>query len=66
MKFNLTIDCDNAAFDGSNLGPELFMILQELARVAKYYNADDPTIGLEPVFDSNGNRIGTFGLLTDD
>lgn len=59
MKLTITIDCNNAAFEDENLGPEIAHILTELAE--RY---DGPLgvfeIGTAPwnLHDANGNHCG--------
>lgn len=56
--FTLTIDTDNAAFDG-NLGEELF---ECLTRVRDKVASGEPDGNVR---DTNGNTVGKF-QLTDD
>lgn len=58
-KFSMDIACDNAAFDGDNLGQELRWVL---ANVARGIGAGDRK---GSVRDSNGNIIGTFRVTED-
>ena len=48
MRFNLTIDCDNAAFEEDAAG--------EVARIVAEYFQGEPDN--RPLFDVNGNRVG--------
>jgi hypothetical protein len=60
MKFKLTIDCDNAAFE-DGVHYELADILTRLAiRVRNDLTGSRTEI---PVFDHNGNTVG-WGKLT--
>jgi hypothetical protein len=56
MKFTLTIDTDNAAFDDGNLTLEVSAILEEAAK--RVY--DGSTEG--SLLDGNGNTVGAFSL----
>jgi len=62
-KLVIEIDCNNAAFDGADFGPELENILRNYAfRVAFESRGTFPT---ETVLrDHNGNRVGTATLKT--
>lgn len=56
MQFTVTIDTDNAAFDGDDCGAELARILREIAQKVED-GADEGN-----AFDINGNRVGSFEL----
>ena len=52
----ITINTENAAFEGENYGPEVARILRELANIL---TADLlPNYAPLPLYDSNGNRVG--------
>ena len=57
MKFKLTIDCDNAAFEDNGTGAELHNILVRLAN--RLANTDDiDNTWNHALLDSNGNTVG--------
>ena len=59
VKFTLSIECDNAAFDGSDAGPELARILLSLARdVAADLRFNGRDSGR--LRDGNGNVVGAW------
>jgi hypothetical protein len=62
MKFNLTIDCDNAAFHPDPT-PEIERILAKLAKEVQshlgFYNSAELCYAEKALFDINGNRVGT-------
>lgn len=55
MKFTIEIQCDNAAFDGNNIGYETATILRDAAK--KLETLDGSVISFS-LFDSNGNKVG--------
>jgi hypothetical protein len=57
MQFNLTINCDNAAFDDGNLFNELQRILDTTN--VEYYQR------YQELHDINGNIVGKFELVED-
>lgn len=57
MKFTLSIDVDGAAFDYS-AGSEIARILRELAAKTER-DGENCTANSYPLFDVNGNRVGT-------
>ncbi len=64
MKFSLTFDCGNAAFDNGDLHWEIARILHDCAH--RVNNG-----GFEPdssfvIWDNNGNTIGTMTLTEED
>lgn len=56
MRFTLTINCDNAAFDNENREQEVFDILGMVRGLV----LDGDTEGT--IRDSNGNTVGKFEL----
>lgn len=56
MKFKLTMSCDNAAFEGDNLSPEIGDIL----RAVEGQLLNGETSGT--CFDVNGNKVGMWEL----
>ena len=56
MKFTLTIDTDNAAFDDGNLTLEIARVLDDASGMV-YEGRTDGAL-----FDDNGNRVGGFSL----
>jgi hypothetical protein len=54
--FYLSISCDNAAFEGD----ELYIETGRLVHYAAEQFSDGRTLG--PLFDSNGNEVGHWGL----
>jgi len=61
MKLKITIDTDNAAFEGDNLGPELARLLRYAADGAEALE-DQPAEWKLPLRDLNGNYVGTAVL----
>jgi len=59
MKFELTIDCDNAAFE-DDATPEVVRIL--MAVIKKLESGQRDQI---PIHDYNGNRVGSAGFIDD-
>lgn len=56
MTLTLTIEMDNAAFDGANAGAEAARILRRLAnKIEDWPGANKFTMGL---LDANGNKVG--------
>lgn len=61
MKFVLSINCDNDAFQPEPL-PEIAAILRRLASKLE----QDGTTGLyENISDANGNIVGTYKLIKE-
>lgn len=65
MVFNLTIHCDNAAFDGTVLDAnrEVAHILRKLAD--RLTGEVDDTNTSWPMLDSNGNTVGAARFLAE-
>jgi hypothetical protein len=62
--FTITIECNNAAFDGDACGEEVARILRELASDLDGGDVeDDATFFL---FDLNGNRCGDAEMTVED
>ena len=62
--FTLSIRCDNAAFEGVSLAPEIARILRDAARRIEDYGFEYHEHALR---DTNGNRVGSYRLEgTDD
>lgn len=61
MKFQLTINCDNAAFfvDDDLQGEEIARILREAADKLEHGHAAGP------LYDVNGNRVGSFNYSAE-
>ncbi len=63
MTARVTVEMDNAAFDGDDAGPELARILRNLGeRVATCERRYLVVAPLQFVCDSNGNTIGTLRI----
>ncbi len=61
MKFTLTIQCDNAAFEDAGLGIELGDILHRVRmQVVRFIPEDAPDD--RAILDTNGNRVGQWKL----
>ena len=60
MKYTITIECDNAAFDPP--AHEVARILRTLAHQCNQYDGDLPEVKL---FDINGNRVGHTTVTED-
>ena len=58
MRVIITIDCDNAAFEGENLGPELSRILDDLSDRAFAPNQLKTNELPTTLYDVNGNACG--------
>jgi hypothetical protein len=58
MYFTLRLNCDNAAFDGDNLSHELGRILDRIRSEI----ADDISNGERPLYDTNGDKVGSYRL----
>lgn len=58
MKFVLEFDCENAAFEADS-NAESARILRQVATALENGRVDGP------IFDGNGNRVGTFALNVD-
>jgi hypothetical protein len=56
MKFTLTIDCGNAAFEDSNDVGEVARILRKLANKLEGMGAASD--GEHRLYDINGNKVG--------
>jgi len=64
VKFKIEIDCSNAAFD-EDAAAECASILEDVARRLREALDDLRIIGTDnPVFDTNGNRVGTYKFTT--
>lgn len=57
----IKIDTSNAAFQNGNSGAEIARILRELADKV---DGQDVVFELIPIYDSNGNRVGSLGTGT--
>jgi hypothetical protein len=64
MKYFLEINLDNAAFE-NNPGLEVARILREAADRVEGYSFNNAPTNF-PLFDVNGNRVGTHGYLNKD
>ena len=53
MRIQITIDCDNAAFDVDPMNEAQHIIADAIVKL-KYI----PVGGAENLYDSNGNRVG--------
>jgi hypothetical protein len=62
--FTINIDCNSAAFDGDDCGPELARILHLLAHGVELMHGKE-TRFLEYLFDINGNRCGDAEMFTE-
>ena len=58
MKLKITIEMDNAAFDGANRNQEAARILESLAQDMKDDVALSCTGDRETLMDINGNSVG--------
>ncbi len=64
MEFTLTINTDNAAFEGDNAATEIARVLNYLANQLEIGRG---IISPMPLFDTNGNRVGqVFWDRADD
>lgn len=63
-KFTMTVEMDNAAFEGDGCGPELARVLLRVAGVVEGLLLRDaagrPVTGY--VADINGNRVGSWEI----
>lgn len=59
MRFNLSFNCDNAAFgeDETERAWEVCRILQKTARMIEESGLEEGPIA---ILDANGNRVGSF------
>lgn len=60
MTFQLTIKCDNAAFEDGNLYAEVARILREAAEGV------EGNFKSLPMRDSNGNKVGEWQFSEED
>lgn len=60
MKFILQIDCGNAAFRDNGIRNEIPRILVKAARQISTSDAYE-----RRCFDDNGNRVGSWKIITD-
>ena len=59
----LTIETDNAAFEGSNIGPEIARILRETAdRIEDEHLGELWIMCSMPIVDINGNVVGDITI----
>jgi hypothetical protein len=58
--FQLTIECDNAAFEDAGTKFEVARILEKLSRKLNAYGPDAGTLA-----DANGNTVGSFAFLPE-
>jgi hypothetical protein len=63
MTFNLTINCDNAAFEGEEGAIELSRILHNIAADIEFSGCTVPD-EQNTIHDINGNNVGFFELET--
>ena len=56
MRINIIIDTENDAFNGDNLGPEVYRILYKYA--LKIHSAREPSDFESKLKDYNGNNVG--------
>lgn len=76
MRFQLTIDCDNAAFADDETGEvDAYSASRELARILRAAadevaggrlldaRVDDPSMTGRWVRDENGNKVGSYELI---
>lgn len=65
MKFKIEIDCDNAAF-GTSLDDRNLQVAEILRGVRNALrNEGGFTMRVFPLFDSNGNRVGSASYWPD-
>lgn len=64
MDIKIKINCDNAAFEGTNCGTEIADILHKLAYKLHSYRAAD--LYELTLMDSNGNSVGTMKVSKDE
>jgi len=64
MQVTITFSIDNAAFRDGGFDSECLHVLNAAIRLTQRLNPSTPEV--LPLFDSNGNRIGTCSLNTDD
>ena len=62
--FDISIECNSAAFDGMDCGPELARILRKLADRIELDSEGVPFS--RPLHDTNGNRCGTAEMTATD
>lgn len=62
MRFELKIDCDNAAFESDAFDQVAWI----LTRIAQYISSAASVGGVvTPVYDENGNKVGHYMMLED-
>ncbi len=64
MKFTLTIECGNAAFEDEPLA-EIARILEEQTKKIEHWVGDGSKVWDSTLYDINGNKVGK-AVLTDD
>ena len=65
MKFTITIDTDNAAFDDGERGSETARILRAIALRIDGDPVEEPTF-YATIHDINGNNVGRWAFKADD
>jgi hypothetical protein len=69
MKFVITIEFDNSAFDGNDCGRELARILLIVTNWVDLESKGDLICGYhddpKSLFDINGNRVGSMEIAHD-
>lgn len=63
MRFVVSFDIDNEAFDDAR--PEIASILTAIAKHVEGFTFQNLPGHRKPLQDSDGNRIGFFGLIED-
>lgn len=59
MTFDITIECDNLAFDGNACGPEIARILSTIIkRIEPWSREEIKAAWCANLYDINGNRVG--------
>lgn len=66
MKLTITMDMDNAAFEGENWAHEAGRILRKVADELDAYHEYHEPGDSNPLIDYNGNKVGVVTITEDD
>jgi len=61
ITITITIDTDNAAFEGESFGLEVDLILQRIANRLHFHLGPD-RVETFPVYDSSGHTVGKVAI----